>query len=757
MGKKKNGNQNGNNWNNSSKYCTSCNIPGHDWNSCNKNPNNNRNNNNNNNNNNNSNNNNSNSNNNNNNNNNKNNYNSSQYCQHCKTPGHIWNSCPNKNQNQQHNQQQNQQQNQHQNQFQNQYQNQYHNQNQKINTYDGHQNGFLMNTPFQLGPPELEALWCRWCNSLAHSTLGCPNVARQVEVECLPDVSDNFCGRCGYKAHTSYVCCNPQPHLQCFLCHQKGHSFKNCLRAENPQIRRIIESASVSLSKPENEKNDTKSIEKSAIQSLKRKREAIEETKRACSTFISSLVDATTQKEILETVPVTSDDLCPITNQVMNWRPGDDSVLWNTDMSGTIKSMQMFHLNNNVWFFGIRYALHRLTAGFSIHCAHENCAGSVEIITPDFETVTTNSRKEYDHHQPEHAVFLACNCQHAYPAFKWTRSRTQEADTTTLHLLKQAHSNPIFLQFTKLNAGLSTDDSEVELEASLELEKTRAALAEQQRILKEEEEKLALTTKAVKVKQYVISNLGHVSTAAISPSFGSPMHLDTPFAKKMATGFPPSPINVPQGGLFNGGGGGGAYSADYETQQTNKRYRTDQNYSNYQNDNDRRAGGYNTSQTGFSGPELDTRIPDADGYNTNEQYGNNQNGQVSNTNGNNGEGHNGNDQSGYFQGGNNQTNNRNDSNSQNTNDRGNRGGRGDRGRGRGRVRGRGGQGDRGGRGDYQGGDKQGGNKQQGNDQGGNQRGNKQQGNNQGGNQRGNKGNGRFGNHHVEDNNHGDIL
>ena len=222
--------------------------------------------------------------------------------------------------------------------------------------------------------------------------------------------------------------------------------------------------------------------------------------------------------------------------------------------------------------------------------------------------ITAGSRSDYLRHEPEHAVFLAYNCTHDFPAFKWTRFRIQEADMTPLHLLQQAHSNPIFAQFTALNAGIGRRDSELEYAASLELEKTREALAEQQRLLQEKAEKLAQEEKEVKqyatrlrltgVPAYLANpsdanqyktgpQLSAVPAYLPSPSYGSPMQLSTPFANMMSGGFPPSPFS---------GAPGGPSGADYEApRRGEKRARTDYD----PNDHDRRAKRHNPSCCAF--------------------------------------------------------------------------------------------------------------------------------------------------------------
>jgi hypothetical protein len=88
----------------------------------------------------------------------------------------------------------------------------------KQETSTGGSTGILAAAPWQVPPPQLEALWCKWCNSGLHSTAGCQNTNSQVEVMVMPEIKDNYCDRCGYKGHVSKNCCNPYPDQKCLLC-----------------------------------------------------------------------------------------------------------------------------------------------------------------------------------------------------------------------------------------------------------------------------------------------------------------------------------------------------------------------------------------------------------------------------------------------------------------------------------------------------------------------------------------------------------
>lgn len=219
------------------------------------------------------------------------------------------------------------------------------------------------------------------------------------------------------------------------------------------------------------------------ISTFKRRREALDQSQQATNNFIANLVNATTQRETQDVVPVRPHELVHIMGGVLSWEPGDDCNLWGKDLTETVKAMKMYHLSEGVNFFRIFFAVHRLEAGFTIHCAHPGCKGNALIITPEFQNVNISTRSGYPRDQPEHAVFLASSCSHSEFSFEWRRSRVEEGDLTPLYLLQAAHSNPIFHQFTELKAGITTRDLDLEYDAMLELEKQRQALdAEQQKV-----------------------------------------------------------------------------------------------------------------------------------------------------------------------------------------------------------------------------------------------------------------------------------
>ncbi|CAD0093512.1 unnamed protein product [Aureobasidium vineae] len=228
----------------------------------------------------------------------------------------------------------------------------------------------------------------------------------------------------------------------------------------------------------------------STVSTFKRKREALDQGQKACNDFIANLVDATSQKTTEDVIPVRSDELFNMTNGLTKWKPGEDYNLWGKDLTETIKAMRMYRVAENVSFFRIAYAIHRLEAGFNICCAYQGCKGNALIITPEFQPVNVFTRSGYPRDQAEHAVFLASNCCHEFTAFQWRRSRVEEGDLTPLYLLQQAHSNPILNQFTQLKAGITTRDLDLEYDAMLELEKQRQAVDAEQKKFLEESRKL---------------------------------------------------------------------------------------------------------------------------------------------------------------------------------------------------------------------------------------------------------------------------
>lgn len=239
------------------------------------------------------------------------------------------------------------------------------------------------------------------------------------------------------------------------------------------------------LSDPVAKKDKPNQNMSNAISSFKRRREALDQSQQATNDFIANLVNATTQRETQDVVPVRPHELVHIMDGVLSWDPGDDCNLWGKDLTETVKAMKMYHLSEGVNFFRIFFAVHRLEAGFTIHCAHPGCKGNALIITPEFQNVNVSTRSGYPRDQPEHAVFLASSCSHLSFSFEWRRSRIEEGDLTPLYLLQAAHANPIFHQFTELKAGITTRDLDLEYDAMLELEKQRQALdAEQQKVSK---------------------------------------------------------------------------------------------------------------------------------------------------------------------------------------------------------------------------------------------------------------------------------
>jgi hypothetical protein len=362
----------------------------------------------------------------------------------------------------------------------------------KQETSTGNSSGFVMAAPWQVAPPQLEALWCKWCNSGLHSTAGCQNTNSQVEVMVMPEIKDNYCDRCGYKGHVSKNCCNPYPDQKCLFCQRPGHVFQDCVRREEPRIREMLASLPARQSDPIVKKDEPSQNMSNTISTFKRRREALDQSQQATNSFIANLVNATTHKETQDIVPVRSHELVHIMDGVLAWEQGDDCNLWGKDLTETVKAMKMYHLSEGVNFFRIFFAIHRLEAGFNIYCAHAGCRGNALIITPEFQTVNVSTRSGYPRDQPEHAVFLASSCSHSDFSFEWRRSRIEEGDLTPLYLLQAAHSNPIFHQFTELKAGITTRDLDLEYDAMLEMDKQRQALDAEQQKFAEASTKLRL-------------------------------------------------------------------------------------------------------------------------------------------------------------------------------------------------------------------------------------------------------------------------
>lgn len=372
----------------------------------------------------------------------------------------------------------------------------------------GSHGGFPMTAPWQISPPQPEALWCKWCNTSLHSTASCQNTTSQVEVMVMAATKANKCDRCGYKGHISDNCCNPYPDVKCLFCQLPGHAFQDCVRRNEPHIHEIL--ASLPSNQPSSavKKDEPNHVMSNTISTFKRRREALDQSQKACNDFIANLVNATSQKESQDVIPVRNKELVNIMDGVLNWKPGADCNLWGKDLTETVKAMGLYHKAEGLSFFRIAYAIHRLEAGFNISCAHLGCKGSAVIITPEFQPVNVSTRSGYPRDQAEHAVFLATNCPHSFFAFEWRRSRVEEGDLTSLYLLQAAHSNPILNQYTELKAGITTRDLDLEYDAMLETEKRRHALdAEQQ--------KIAETSKRLELRELEFKRQGEL--------LGSPM------------------------------------------------------------------------------------------------------------------------------------------------------------------------------------------------------------------------------------------
>ncbi|KAG9736150.1 hypothetical protein KCU73_g10321, partial [Aureobasidium melanogenum] len=426
------------------------------------------------------------------------------YCTYCKTTGHLQKDCRNdpKNNNQKNNQ--------------NNQNNQKNNQNNQCGYCgnNGHYEAYCdkkkqdaantgANSGFLTQP---EALWCKWCNTCLHSTPGCQDTDAQVQVMVKAD--NDRCDRCGYKGHTSKNCCNPYPAMKCLFCQSLGHAFQDCVRRNEPRFQEILASLPSHQSGSAVKKDEPSHAMSNTITTFKRRREALDQSQKACNDFIANLVNATSNKETQDVIPVKNDELGYIMDGLLHWQPGADCNLWGRDLTETVKAMRMYHVAEGVSFFRIAYAIHRLEAGFNISCAHWGCKGNAIIMTPEFQPVNVSTRSGYPRDQAEHAVFLATNCSHSFFAFEWRRSRIEEGDLTPLYLLQAAHSNPILNQYTELKAGITTRDLDLEYDAMLETEKRRQALdAEQQKIVE--------TSRRLELREAEFKRIGELA--------GSPM------------------------------------------------------------------------------------------------------------------------------------------------------------------------------------------------------------------------------------------
>jgi hypothetical protein len=157
--------------------------------------------------------------------------------------------------------------------------------------------GFVMAAPWQVSPPQLEALWCKWCNTGLHSTAGCQNTNTQVEAMIMPESKDYYCDRCGYKGHLSKNCCNPYPDQKCLFCQRSGHAFQDCVRRDEPRVREMLASLPSRQSDLLVKKEEPSLNMSNTISTFKRRREALDQSQQAANSFIANLVNATTQKE----------------------------------------------------------------------------------------------------------------------------------------------------------------------------------------------------------------------------------------------------------------------------------------------------------------------------------------------------------------------------------------------------------------------------------------------------------------------------
>lgn len=174
----------------------------------------------------------------------------------------------------------------------------------KQGTATGGFSGFVMAAPWQVSPLQLEALWCKWCSTSLHSTASCQNTNTQVQVMVMPESKDYRCDRCGYKGHLSKDCCNPYPDQKCLFCQRPGHAFQDCVRRDEPRIREMLTSLPARQSDPLFKKDEPSQNMSNTISTFKRRREALDQSQQAANSFIANLVNATSNKETQDIVPV---------------------------------------------------------------------------------------------------------------------------------------------------------------------------------------------------------------------------------------------------------------------------------------------------------------------------------------------------------------------------------------------------------------------------------------------------------------------
>lgn len=322
---------------------------------------------------------------------------------------------------------------------------------------------------FRPAPAQPEEIWCKWCNSLSHNTVGCKNRTQQYKIEFMYDTISNLCTRCAYKGHPGNLCCNPSPEARCWLCNRPGHSEPDCLRHGAPEFHEVLGLAQSRSLLKAREEESSKKVSKSATAALKRKAAQAQEAWK----FVDNLVYSSGGKTDEEIHEVPSDDMLDIMPGVLAHYKGKPALFANVDLSATVAQMQWLHNSDNWNFWQIGWALHRLQAGYTIHCGFRDrygqvCKGGAGIVDHQLREVTSGSHHNYDLDQPVHAVFLAFNCQHDNwtRTMLWKKSRTVEADLTSLNLLKAAHEDKVFTQYVNSRWGLleamSAEDEEEE-------------------------------------------------------------------------------------------------------------------------------------------------------------------------------------------------------------------------------------------------------------------------------------------------------
>jgi hypothetical protein len=318
--------------------------------------------------------------------------------------------------------------------------------------------------PFQIPDAEPEEIWCRWCNSQRHNSLTCNNINQQAIIELMPDILANTCSRCAYKGHINTDCCNPIPDAKCWLCNRSGHSNQNCLRRGLPALRKVLDRVEIRGSRPATETGSPRHSRSRVESSRKKKNHTV--SLDAYSQFVDSLVHASKPCIEEDKQPNPEGSLINIMTHVLSYQNGMSFITFGKDLSEVVAKMHYLHYSEGIYFWGIKHALKRIEAGFSVHCNFPDCHGQTGIFDHDLNPIQPGAipRSLYDQSADLHVVFLACTCFHNdWPSLIWKRTRViRQADSTAFELLKAAQSNPVIAQYINLKAGVAKDTEQQE-------------------------------------------------------------------------------------------------------------------------------------------------------------------------------------------------------------------------------------------------------------------------------------------------------